>query len=811
MSDVGANQAEIPMAILKSFYSHGNDDKAYSSDDFERYKRKNYCSELQGGRLNFYESGEPNYNTTTAVVKVEKRRGTNILILRCGPEGRMVIFLEFDSKQLTDEWQEALCRYTGQTHVPNPALRRVNSERPAVARRRNRSRARSRTTLPDIIVEQQVDSDPQEAPLEAPQEAPPAPLVAHSETPQEAPLEASQEAPPAPLVAPSETPHEVPQEAPPAPLVAHSETSQEAPLEALQEAPLEVPQEAPPAPLVAPSGTPQDAPPEAPQESLQEAPLEVPQEAPSAPLIAPSETPQEAPLEAPPAPPLDSQEGLSAPPSPPGSPTEDRVISLTSDTSDTDSGPDSLRSRDADLSPTLTDLANNSVKKEFNLSDLEQLKVKDYEGDVIVAKAIPPCQLHLGDKIGLRNDQGRPMNAREMTKLIQTSPEQTKVFTIVRGAVCIVREEESELAINIKRSQKDRLDTVDLILRALTSQCSLPYSEMPERSNFTITAINNIPVDIGSQPDQQVDSDSEQDETPPEGLEETLPAPPVTTPETPQEAPLEAPQESPLDGRQVALPALLVTTPETPQEAPLEAPQEAPLEGRPEVPPARPVATPSAPGSPIEERVPSLTIGTNETDDCDDAQNDSGPGRLRSLSPTLADLAKNSVENEFNLSDLEQLKVRDFTGDVIVKDEFPLRQLHVGDKILLRNARGLAMNARELIEHIRTSIVLTLERGAVCTAREEGNELAINIKGSQTVRLDTVDLIRRACTSHCSLPNAEMPEISNLTITEINNIPVAIGSQPDQIAGSMREALETSGGNLTLHLVPQSLLDALAE
>ncbi|XP_030841925.1 uncharacterized protein LOC115924189 [Strongylocentrotus purpuratus] len=312
-----------------------------------------------------------------------------------------------------------------------------------------------------------------------------------------------------------------------------------------------------------------------------------------------------------------------------------------------------------------------------------------------------------------------------------------------------------------------------------------------------------------------VDSDSEQDETPPEGLEETLPAPPVTTPETPQEAPLEAPQESPLDGRQVALPALLVTTPETPQEAPLEAPQEAPLEGRPEVPPARPVATPSAPGSPIEERVPSLTIGTNETDDCDDAQNDSGPGRLRSrnvdLSPTLADLAKNSVENEFNLSDLEQLKVRDFTGDVIVKDEFPLRQLHVGDKILLRNARGLAMNARELIEHIRTSIVLTLERGAVCTAREEGNELAINIKGSQTVRLDTVDLIRRACTSHCSLPNAEMPEISNLTITEINNIPVAIGSQPDQIAGSMREALETSGGNLTLHLVPQSLLDALAE
>ncbi|XP_030841924.1 uncharacterized protein LOC115924188 [Strongylocentrotus purpuratus] len=179
---VGANRDELPMAILKSFYSHGNDDKAYSSDDFERYKREN-CCELRGGRLNFYEKGEPDHNTTTTVMKVERRRGTNILILRCGPGGRTVIFLEFDSMRLTGEWQEALCRCTGQPYDPTPALRRVRSEITAAANKWKR-RALTRSTFPDIVDEQvDPDSEQVDPSSETPQEAPLAPPVTLPEGP----------------------------------------------------------------------------------------------------------------------------------------------------------------------------------------------------------------------------------------------------------------------------------------------------------------------------------------------------------------------------------------------------------------------------------------------------------------------------------------------------------------------------------------------------------------------------------------------------------------------------------------------------
>eukprot|EP00057_Strongylocentrotus_purpuratus_P006017 XP_011660491.1 PREDICTED: uncharacterized protein LOC100893453 [Strongylocentrotus purpuratus] len=280
MAGLVTNRAKMS-ALVKKFQSYGNDSMAYSRDHFEKHKREE-CCELQGGRLNFFESVKPDHNTTTTVVEVEKRRGTNILILRCGPGGRTVIFLEFDSKRLTDEWQEALCRCTGQTHVPNPALRRVRSELPAVVSVRRRLE-RTRSAFPDSDFFEQVDSD-----------------------------------------------------------------------------------------------------------SVEE-----------------------------------------IPPSPPGS----------------------LHSFDTDVSPRLADLAKNSVEKECILSDLQKLKVKDCGGNVIVKDAIPLRQLHAGDEIVMKNDRGLPMNAREMTEHIRTSPEQTIVLTIVRGAVCTVREEEHELIINFKGSQ----------------------------------------------------------------------------------------------------------------------------------------------------------------------------------------------------------------------------------------------------------------------------------------------------------------------------------------------------------------------
>lgn len=66
----------------------------------------------------------------------------------------LILFAFFHCRSLTDEWQEALCRCTGQPYDPNPALRRWKSELPAVTKRRKRTRERSRTTLPDIVVEQ---------------------------------------------------------------------------------------------------------------------------------------------------------------------------------------------------------------------------------------------------------------------------------------------------------------------------------------------------------------------------------------------------------------------------------------------------------------------------------------------------------------------------------------------------------------------------------------------------------------------------------------------------------------------------------
>ncbi|XP_030841926.1 uncharacterized protein LOC100893001 [Strongylocentrotus purpuratus] len=186
MADFVTNRAEMS-ALVKKFQSYGNDSMAYSRDHFEKNKREERC-ELQGGRLNFFESVTPDHNTTTTVVEIEKRRGTNILILRCGPGGRTVIFLEFDSKRLTDEWQEALCQYTGQTHVPNPAVRRVRSELPAVVRRRRLKKTRS--TFPDVV-DEQVDSVSSESESDSDSEQVEVSSQSESESPQEAPPNSS--------------------------------------------------------------------------------------------------------------------------------------------------------------------------------------------------------------------------------------------------------------------------------------------------------------------------------------------------------------------------------------------------------------------------------------------------------------------------------------------------------------------------------------------------------------------------------------------------------------------------------------------
>ncbi|XP_063963794.1 uncharacterized protein LOC129273159 isoform X2 [Lytechinus pictus] len=319
-----------------------------------------------------------------------------MLILRCGPKGRLVFFLEFDSKKLTDEWQEAICQFTGQEYDPSLVLRRVKSDLHKALRAKYRAN-RSKSAFPDIDDEQMPDDT-------------------HSE--QDEPS---------------------------------SDTS---------------------------------------PDSSDESP------------VASSSPPE-------------TMATMVAPPSP-----SDELLVVPSysshgsgsvETDDSDDGtqnasrPSSLRSRDGDISPSLLDLPNKSVEREFEVSDLQKLVLRDCNGNVVIQSPALDCQLHTGDIVVMKNEQGLPMNARELTEYIQSLPDPSKiVLTIGRGSVCVARVEESELVINIKDSQMVRVNPVDAIIQACTSACSVLHngSGNREESRTLITEIDGIHLDTSTQRDQ---------------------------------------------------------------------------------------------------------------------------------------------------------------------------------------------------------------------------------------------------------------------------------------------------------------------
>ncbi|XP_041477216.1 uncharacterized protein LOC121425261 isoform X2 [Lytechinus variegatus] len=384
-SDVGLNQAELKKATLKSCHSHENDSLAYSKDHFEKFKEE-YCWEFQKGKLKYFNKDNPDNSTTTTVVKIERRRGTKMLILRCGPKGRLVFFLEFDSKKLTDEWQEAICQFTGQEYDPTLVLRRVQSDLEQALSLRAKYRAkRSKSAFPDIDDEQMPDD-----------------------------THAEQEEP-------------------------SSDPSADSPDDS----------SSPPETMLAPP-SPSDA--------------------------------------------------LLGEPSYSGNGSVE-----TDDSDDGTQNASSLRSRDGDISPSLSDLSEKSVKREFEVSDLQQLVLKDCNGYAVVRRPAPACKLSTGDIVVMKNEQGLPMNARELTEYIRTLPDPSKiVLTIGRGSVCVASVEESELVINIKDSQMVRVNPVDAIIQACTSACSVLHdgSGNREESRTLITEINGIHLDTSTQRDQ---------------------------------------------------------------------------------------------------------------------------------------------------------------------------------------------------------------------------------------------------------------------------------------------------------------------
>nr|XP_054766163.1 cell surface glycoprotein 1-like [Lytechinus pictus] len=364
-SDVGLNQADLKKATLKSCHSHENDSLAYSKDNFEKFKEE-YCWEFQKGKLKYFNKDNPDNSTTTTVVKIERRRGTKMLILRCGPKGRLVFFLEFDSKKLTDEWQEAICQFTGQEYDPSLVLRRVQSDLHKALRAKYRAN-RSKSAFPDIDDEQMPDDTHSEQGEPLSETSPDASDESPAASPSPPETIETVSAPSSPsdelLVVPSYSSH------------GSGSVETDDSDDGTQNAKFRANRSKSAFPDIDDEQMPDDT------HSEQDEPSSdtSPDSSDESPVASSSPPETMATMVAPPSP---SDELLVVP-------SYSSHGSGSVETDDSDDGtqnasrPSSLRSRDGDISPSLLDLPNKSVEREFEVSDLQKLVLRDCNGNVV--------------------------------------------------------------------------------------------------------------------------------------------------------------------------------------------------------------------------------------------------------------------------------------------------------------------------------------------------------------------------------------------------------------------------------------------
>ncbi|XP_041477676.1 uncharacterized protein LOC121425619 [Lytechinus variegatus] len=201
----------------------------------------------------------------------------------------------------------------------------------------------------------------------------------------------------------------------------------------------------------------------------------------------------------------------------------------------------------------------------------------------------------------------------------------------------------------------------------------------------------------------------------------------------------------------------------------------------------------------FHNRAPGKDSPSSECSDSSDLSSFSSLKSRCSYNPKPEDL-------ECTKDHLLRHQFTDYNDQIIVTRNVDGSKLHIGDRVAPRGAEGpTGMNAQGLREYIRTSdeengmISLSITRGEEVTIREGELETNITFKGSK--RPDTAEAVMRACSTDNQFDTYQ----TDLTIAEIDNKPVPVGTQCDQVTQMIIEALRKTG-EVHLHFIPRSLM-----
>ncbi|XP_063963653.1 uncharacterized protein LOC129273157 [Lytechinus pictus] len=199
----------------------------------------------------------------------------------------------------------------------------------------------------------------------------------------------------------------------------------------------------------------------------------------------------------------------------------------------------------------------------------------------------------------------------------------------------------------------------------------------------------------------------------------------------------------------------------------------------------------------FHNRAPGKDSPSSECSDSSDLSSFSSLKSTCSYNPKLEDL-------ECTKDHLLQHQFKDYNDQIFVTRNVNGSKLHIGDTVAPRGAEGpTVMNAKGLREYIRATneenISLSITRGVEVTIREGELDTNITFKGSK--RPDTAEAVMRACFTDNRFDTYQ----TDITIAEIDNKPVPVGTQCDQVTQMIIEALRKTG-EVHLHFIPRSLM-----
>nr|XP_054766161.1 tripartite motif-containing protein 66-like [Lytechinus pictus] len=431
-------------AQLLGFQANTRNSSAFSSD-FMQSTKERFTYELNKDDNNWmlkcYKGVEENGYSTNTVVSVEQRRGTNILIIGCGPGGSILTFIEFDTKKQADEWEKLICMIVGKEYNPPLGIRRVQTE---IESRREKKKLTKQTSAPPgfLLKKKEVKTNNELAGrvkhTTSRQIKETSPIVELVST--ESSSSSSSPPPPPPSSSSSSSP-------PPPPPSSSSSPPSPPPSSS-----------SPPPPPPSSSSSPPPPPPSS-----------------SSPPPPPPSSSSSSPPPPPSPPPSSSLSSSSSPPPSPSSPS----LSLHSTLSQSNSTDFSLLSQPSSLSSLLDSrqwysplIDSDITEGRYMRKDLMGTVLVDLNGNVCVKSTKPGSRLHDGDKI-LAIDAKQRMNARKMAKYIQRNDSEKFSLRINHGVRCAISKHVQGFHINVKSNEMIKIDVEDVMKTIRHLPCTI--------------------------------------------------------------------------------------------------------------------------------------------------------------------------------------------------------------------------------------------------------------------------------------------------------------------------------------------------